>query len=150
MDVDAFLADTVQSAGGKLSAFGIGWRVLSVGAVPARHDRVGLGVFVRLGGADAPAHRLEVRLLDPAGHERALGRGPDGADIAVIQAPFEVPGVGERTATFALNLDGLVFDREGTYTFAIRVDGLEGVRLAFDVQTRPEAPTAEYRGGGYL
>jgi hypothetical protein len=150
MDVDAFLADAVQSAGGKLSAFGIGWRVLSVGAVPARHDRVGLGVLVRLSGPDAPAHRLELRLLDQDGKERALGRGPDGSDITVLNAPFEVPGTGERTATFALNLDGLVFDREGAYTFTIGVDGLEGARLPFEVQTRPEAPAAEYRGGGYL
>ena len=150
MDVDVFLADSVQAAGGKLSALGIGWRVLSVGSLPARHDRIGLGVMVRLGPADAPSHRLELRLLDPNGRERALGKAPDGSDIATLQAPFDVAGPGERTATFAMNLDGVVFEHEGAYTFAIGVDGLEGARLVFDVQTRPGPTTTEYRGGVYL
>jgi hypothetical protein len=150
MEVEAFLADSVQAAGGKLSALGIGWRVLSVGSLPARHDRIGLGVMVRLEPDDAPSHRLELRLLDPTGQERALGRTPDGSDIATIQAPFDVPGPGERTATFAMNLDGIVFEHEGSYSFAIGVDGLEGARLGFDVQTRPGPTTTEYRGGVYL
>lgn len=149
MQVEAFLADTVQGAGGKLSALGIGWSVVSAGRLPTRHDRVGIGVTVRLGNGEVGTRRLELRLLDPEGKERPLGRGPDGNEIRALSFPLEVPGAGERTATFALNLDGLVFDREGGYAFVLGVDGLEAKRLPFRVQIPPAVP-AEYRAGTYL
>ena len=133
MEVDAFLADAVQAIGGKLSALGVGWRVLSVGGLPARHDRIGLGVMVHLLGAETGGHRLDLALLDPDGTARTLGNAPDGSDIRTLQAPFDVPGSGERTATFALNLDGLVFERAGGYTFVVSVDGEERARLPFAV-----------------
>jgi len=150
MQVEAFLADTVQAAGGKLSALGIGWTTISTGRFPARHDRIGVAVIVRLSPGDGGHHRLELRLLEPDGSERQLGRAPDGSDVRALDAPFDIPGTGDRTATFALNLDGLVFDREGSYSVVIGVDGLEAKRLVFRVQSRPTDPPAEYRGGVYL
>jgi hypothetical protein len=150
MQVEAFLADTVQAAGGKLSALGIGWTTVSTGGLPARHDRIGVGVVVRLGDGETGHHRLELRLLEPDGSERQLGRDPDGAEVTALNAPFEVQGTGERTATFALNLDGLVFEREGSYTLVVGLDGLEAKRLSFSVQARPSPPAAEFRGGMYL
>jgi hypothetical protein len=152
MEVEAFLADAVQAVGGKLFALGMGWNVLSTARFPARHDRVALGVLVRMPGPEATlAHKLTVRLLDSAGSERALGRGPDGGEVRELEAPFSVPSAtGEATATFALNFDGLVFDEAGTYTFVLLVDGDECKRLAFRVQTPPAPPPAEYRAGGYL
>jgi hypothetical protein len=150
VQVEAFLADTVQAAGGKLSALGVGWTTISTGGLPARHDRIGVGVIVRLGAGEAGSHRLELRLLEPDGSERQLGRTPDGTDIGTLNAPFDVQGTGERTATFALNLDGLVFEREGAYTVVIGLDGLEAKRLSFRVQARPSDPPAEFRGGMYL
>ena len=150
MQIEAFLADTVQAAGGKLSALGIGWTTISTGGLPARHDRIGVGVIVRLETGEAGSHRLELRLLEPDGSERQLGRAPDGTDIGALNAPFDVQGTGERTATFALNLDGLIFEHEGLYTVAIGLDGLEAKRLVFRVQARPSEPPAEFRGGMYL
>jgi len=152
MQVNAFLADAVQAMGGKLYALGIGWSVLSTARFPARHDRVGVGVTVRMTPDEAPgSHRLTLRLLDPKGAERPLGRTPDRAEARQLDAPFSVAAATQdATATFALNFDGLVFEIEGTYTFVLLVDGEEHERLGFRVQTRPAPAPAEYRAGGYL
>lgn len=152
MQVNAFLADAVQAIGGKLYALGIGWSVLSTPRFPARHDRIGIGVTVRMTPDEAPgSHRLTLRLLDPEGAERPLGRTPDGAEARQLEAPFSVAASGhEATATFALNFDGIVFEAEGSYTFILLVDGRERERLSFRVQTPPAPPAAEYRAGGYL
>jgi hypothetical protein len=152
VEVEAFLADTVQAAGGKLSALGIGWQILSAPGFPARHDRIGIGVLVRITeGSERGSHRLSVRLLGPGDEARALGRAPDGRELDQLDAPFAVTGTpGAATATFALNFDGLVFPEPGTYTFLIDVDGKEGKRLPFRVQRPPAPPSAEVSSGGYL
>jgi hypothetical protein len=143
MQVDAFLADSVQAAGGKLHALGIGWQVIQVSAFPARHDRVGLGLIVRTTAEESGSHTLTVSLLDPTGTPRTFGDRP------AFEAAFASPD-GEGTATLALNLDGLVFEREGTHTFLLGIDGGEAVRLPFQVQTRPAPPSSEFRTGVYL
>ena len=143
MDVDAFLADSVQAAGGKLHALGIGWRVIQASAFPARHDRIGLGLLVRTGPTEAGAHTLSVSLLDPQGRPRPFGEGN------AFEARFASPE-GEGTATLALNLDGLVFEIEGDHTIVLTIDANEAARLPFRVQTRPEPPASEFRTGVYL
>jgi hypothetical protein len=149
MEVDAFLADSVQAGGGKLHALGIGWRVLQTQGVPARHDRIGVGLIVRTGPAEAGEHRLQVSLHGPSGAEVPLVRGADGSPAGGLDATFATPP-GDGTATLALNLDGLVFEGEGQHSLMIAVDGTERARLPFRVQTRAEAPPAEYGTGLYL
>jgi hypothetical protein len=148
VEVEAFLADSVQAAGGKLHALGIGWRVLQAQGVPARHDRIGIGVIVRTSEHEAGAHRLTLTLSGPDG---AIGFGaePDGKARTGLDASFSTPP-GEGSATLALNLDGLVFQREGEHVFALSVDGDERVRLPFRVQSAPEPAPTEYRTGVYL
>jgi hypothetical protein len=143
MQVDAFLADSVQATGGKLHALGIGWQVIQVSAFPVRHDRVGLGLVVRTTTEEAGPHTLSVSLLDPSGTPRAFGDQP------AFEAGFASPE-GDGTATLALNLDGLMFETEGTHQFVLGIDGAEAVRLPFRVQTRPEPPASEFRTGVYL
>ena len=143
MEVDAFLADSVQAAGGKLHALGIGWRVIQASAFPARHDRIGLGLLVRTGPSEAGPHTLSVSLLDPNGAPRAFG------EATSFEARFASPD-GDGTATLALNLDGLVFETEGDHTIVLRIDEHEAARLPFRVQTRPEPPASEFRTGVYL
>jgi uncharacterized protein DUF6941 len=143
MQVDAFLADSVQAAGGKLHALGIGWQVIQVSAFPVRHDRVGLGLVVRTSADESGPHTLSVALLDPSGEPRPFNDRPS------FEAAFASPD-GEGTATLALNLDGLVFESEGMHAFVLGIDGQEQVRLAFRVQTRPEPPPSEFRSGVYL
>jgi hypothetical protein len=67
MEIEAFLADSVQASGGKLHALGIGWRVIQAPAIPARHDRIGIGLIVRTVAAEAGHHTLTLSLLDPEG-----------------------------------------------------------------------------------
>jgi len=143
MEIEAFLADSVQAAGGKLHALGIGWRVIQASAIPVRHDRVGIGLIVRTVAAEAGQHTLTLSLLDPEGAARPFGAG------GPLQAGFTSPA-GEGTATLALNLDGIVFEREGEHTFVLAIDGTEVTRLPFRVQTSPEPPVAEFRTGVYL
>ncbi len=149
MEVDAFLADTVQASGGKLHALGIGWRVLTAGALPARHDRIGIGLAVRTAPAEAGPHRLALSLIDPAGSTIPFGQNSDGSTRHALEATFTSPD-GDGTATLALNLDGLVFGVAGEHTFVMAVDGREVARLSFRVQTNPAPPSAEYRTGVYL
>jgi hypothetical protein len=144
VEIDAFLADSVQASGGKLHALGIGWRAIVVGGLPARHDRVGIGVMIRTAPAEAGAHRLVLSLLDPGGAAR-----PFGPDRPSLEAKFQTPP-GDGTATLALNLDGLVFEAVGAYAFVLGVDGNEMLRLSFRVQTQPEPPAQEVRTGVYL
>jgi len=148
MEIQAFLADAVQASGGKLHALGVGWRVLQTSAFPARHDRIGLGVVVRTPPEEAGNHRLTIGLSGPAG-PIAFGRGPDGTPRATVDAGFATPP-GDGSATLALNLDGLVFEREGDHAFVLAIDGQERVRLPFRVQTKPEQPPSEIRTGVYL
>jgi hypothetical protein len=143
MHVDAFLADSVQAAGGKLHALGIGWQVIQVSSFPVRHDRVGLGLVVRTSTNEAGPHTLSVSLLDPRGAPRPFNDRPS------FEAAFASPE-GDGTATLALNLDGLVFESEGMHAFVLGIDGHEEVRLPFSVQTRPEQPPSEFRTGMYL
>jgi hypothetical protein len=150
--IEAFLADAVQAVGGKLSALGVGWNTLSAPRFPARHDRVALGVIVRIPPEETrTGHRLQVTLRDPNDALRPLGRGSDGNPLTALNAPFSVrPTEMEATATFALNFDGLVFEGPGTHTFVLSVDGTEHERLPFRVQTPPAPPPVEHRAGGYL
>jgi len=143
MEVEAFLADSVQAAGGKLHALGIGWRVIQAPAIPARHDRIGVGLIVRTAPEEAGPHTLTVTLLDPEGAARAFGEG------GPLQATFTSPS-GQGTATLALNLDGIVFETEGEHTFVVAIDGAAVTRLPFRVQTTPEPPVSEFRTGVYL
>src|SRR5512132_2577795 len=138
MQVEAFLSDSVQAADGKLHALGIGWRVIQAGGFPARHDRIGLGLIVRTAPSEAGAHTLAISLLGPDGAPQRFGDG------TAFEAGFATPE-GEGTATLALNLDGLVFEAEGVYTFVLAIDGQEVRREPFTVQTRAQPPAAEFR-----
>ncbi|HJX08408.1 MAG TPA: hypothetical protein VJ736_10095 [Actinomycetota bacterium] len=143
MEIDAFLADSVQAAGGKLHALGIGWQVIQASAFPVRHDRIGLGLVVRTTPDEAGAHTLSISLVDPKGEARSFGDKPS------FEATFASPD-GEGTATLALNLDGLVFEIEGAHTIVLGIDGAEAARLPFRVQTLPGQPPSEFRSGVYL
>ncbi len=71
IELDAFLADSVASVQGKLYALGAGWNRIAVALFPARHDRVGIGLLVRI---PAGFGRRGAPVRAPAA--RPLGRGP--------------------------------------------------------------------------
>lgn len=136
MQVDAFLADAVESAEGKLFALGVGWNALAVPGFPATHPRISIGIVVHVEAAEAGEHRLTLAFCGPDDEPRPFGTGPDGTDQRELIAGFSAgpaPGHPEANVAMALNLDGLTFTAPGDHTFVIGVDGIERRRLRFRV-----------------
>jgi hypothetical protein len=154
MEMEAFLADSVTSSGGKLYVLGAGWNALNTGGFPARHDRIGIGVLIRVRAAESQKpHKLALRLLDVAGKDRSFGTAPDGSEVRTLEAEFgvgAVPGDLESTVAIALNVDGLIFESAGTYTFVLAVDNNDLKRLPFGVQSTPPAESEGFQTGVYL
>jgi hypothetical protein len=145
--VDGFLADSVAGPGdGKIYVLGGGWNILHTQSLPTRHPRLGLAVLVTVPYllATNEAHRLEIHLEDadrvamPLGDAPPDAATPDGklrrltAEFAVGRPVGVEPG-DEQVVGVAINLDGLVFERAGSYSFVIAVDGQEAKRLRFRV-----------------
>lgn len=135
MEIDAFLADSVVSADGKLYVQGGVWNQLTVGSFPARHPRLGLAIAITVPySAVETHHQLEVRLEDEDG-----GRLPLSDGLAEITASFDVAPSSrvtegdEQLAPVAINLDGLVFDRPGRFRFVISIDDVPRKHLPFTV-----------------
>jgi hypothetical protein len=149
IEVSGFLADSVAVAEGKLYIQGGGWNRIMVGSLPARHDRIGIGLLLRATGGLHGSHRFELRVLDPDDRELTLGsdgaaRRP-GGEVTIHGSP----GDDEIVLPLAINLDGMVLERAGRYRLVVAVDGRDRLTLAFTVQLRSgtEAPVS---GGGYL
>ena len=160
MKVRAFLADSVQSAEGKLYALGAGWNRLTAGGFPARHDRVGIGILVTVEGGDEGEHNLELTLLDQNGLPVTLFVDGTGTQQFAINATFETQassdGFAEIVVPLALNINGLAFPAPGTYAFSIRIGGDEREHLPFRVDltsgeaSLPSTSIAGEGGAGYL
>lgn len=148
MEVDAFLADSVVTADGKLYVQGGGWNNINAGQIPHRHDRIGIGILIYVPyTATNERHKLEVSLQDADGRELPIGDAPpdmesEDGKIRHFEAQFNVgrpptiPPGDEQVVAFSLNINGLQFDRADRYAFIISVDGTEMKRLAFRVNQR--------------
>ena len=140
MQVRAFLADAVESTGGKLSMLGAGWNRLHVPGFPATHPRMAIGVFLTVHAGDARSQHLTMRMQGPDGKDRPFGSGPDGAPQITLDANVQVPGsTDDIVVPMALNIDALMFELAGEYAFSIQVEGKEEERLAFTVAEAPPA-----------
>jgi len=149
-EVSGFLADSVAVAEGKLYIHGGGWNRIMVGSLPARHDRIGIGLLLRASGAARGPHRFELRVLDPDDRELTLG-----ADGSVRRPGGEVTLQGgasdeEVAIPLAINLDGMVLERAGRYRLVVSVDGRDRLTLAFMVQVRSGTTAPVSGSGGYL
>lgn len=146
MEVEAFLADSVVTAEGKLYVQGAGWNAITTAALPTRHARIGIGLIVRVPyTATNQPHKFELRLEDEDGQELQLGAAPVESAEATVEAITRIGGefnVGrppnlypgeEQLLPFAVNLDGLVFERAGAYRFVLEIDGAEVKRLPFRI-----------------
>jgi hypothetical protein len=144
MQVRAFLADAVESTGGKLSMLGAGWNRLHAPGFPATHPRMAVGVFVTVHAGDTRTQQVTITMEGPDGAPRPFGTGPAGDPRSTLEVNVEVPGsVDDIVVPIALNLDALTFERPGGYAFAIQVDGHEEERLEFTVAQAPAAPGNE-------
>lgn len=145
MQVEAFLADSVASAEGKLYVQGAGWNVINTAKVPTRHPRIGLGLIIRVPyTATNQMHKFELYLEDADGNELPLADAPPGTEMPdekirrlggqfnVGRPPTLQPG-DEQLVAMAINLDGLMFDRQDSYKFVIELDGSREKELSFRV-----------------
>ena len=146
IEVDAFLADSVDGAQGKIYVLGAGWDSITVQSFPARHPRIGIGVLVRVPyTATNQEHQLEIGLEDADGEPHPIGDDPNdpsrkidrfGASFNVGRPPQMVAG-DSQTVAMAVNIDGLVFTQPGRYSFVLSVDGTEQKRLPVRVASAP-------------
>ncbi|MBA2427435.1 MAG: hypothetical protein H0V60_10210 [Actinobacteria bacterium] len=152
MEVEAFLADSVVAAESKLFVQGGGWNIIHTATLPTQHPRIGIGMIVRIPyTATNQPHQFELRLEDEDGNQIALGKhspgtAPEGEDetISQIDGEFNVgrpagifPG-DEQFLPFAINLDGLRFEKVGAYRFVLKVDGSEVKTLPFRINQVPQ------------
>jgi hypothetical protein len=153
--VDAFLADGVTAVGGKLYALGAGWNRIVVPSLPARHDRIGVGLLVHLDDGTARQHRFAIRVETPAGTPLTLGASPTGP-ITAIEGSFGAGDGDDVTMPFAMQLDGLPLETAGRYAVVVTIDGDDVKTLAFHVVLQSSAETPAEAGrpstgtAGYL
>src|SRR3954452_24255572 len=131
ISVQAFLAESVAVADGRLFVQGAGWVHLQVPQLPGHPGRVGIGVLlsVPLTRADERIP-LGVRLEGPHGEPVPLA---DYESDMLVAAELEGSLVAEpappdspldfQVVPLAFNLDGLRLESEGEYALIVEVDG---------------------------
>lgn len=149
MEVDAFLADSVVVAEGKLYVQGAGWNVLVAQQMPFRQNRIGVGVVIQVPYTQTnQMHSLSIRLLDtdenPIVLGAVIGEGGDTDPISEIKGQFNMgrppmlPPGESQMVPLAINLDGVEFSSLGKYNVSISIDGTEVKRLPMLVSTMPQ------------
>ena len=145
MEIEAFLADSVESVEGKLYVLGAGWNVLNTPALPFRQPRIGVGLIIRVPyTATNQMHVFELTLQDADGQELPMADAPPeaetpdgkirrlGGQFNVGRPPTLQPG-DEQLIALAVNIDGLAFERADAYRFVIELDGSPEKELPFRV-----------------
>jgi hypothetical protein len=147
MQVDAFLADSVVVADGKIYVQGAGWDNIVSAVFPFRHPRIGIGAILRVPySATNQMHSFSVKIVDPDENRIVLGAAPPGADVPdgqvrELKGQFNVGrppllSAGDsQVVPIALNIDGLEFDTPNAYSVLISVDDEEMRRLPLRVRT---------------
>lgn len=147
IEIDAFLADSVEAANGKIYALGAGWSIITAATFPAQHPRIGLGILIRVPYTMTnQQHKVEVSLQDSDGVILHVAQNPadSSQSISKLVAEFNVgrppqltPGDPQIVA-LAMNLDGLIFEQPGSYSFCIEIDGTELKRLPLRLLSSPQ------------
>jgi hypothetical protein len=139
--VQAFLAESVAVADGRLFVQGAGWSHLHMEQLPGHPGRVGIGVLLSV-----PLSRTEeriplgVRLEGPHGDPVPLA---DTDSDLLVAAELEGSLVAEpapadspldfQVVPLAFNLDGLRLETAGEYALIVEVDGEIAARVPFAV-----------------
>ena len=128
MRVDlALLADaaTVDSAG-KLNILGIFDSITST-RFPAKHGLISLVLRFSAGLEQAGEHTITISLRGPAGENllRLDGKVKFGPGAASDGGQMKIPHI--------LNMDGIVFQKPGSYAFDVDLDGEHQVSLPLRV-----------------
>ena len=145
MEVDAFLADDAETAGGKIYALGIGWNTLHASTFPIVHPRMTLALVVSVPYTETnEPHRLSVHLEDADGSRVRIdpggaGRGSEEGAVLELSVdlnvgrPAQLAAGDEQLVPIAMRMDGLYFERPNRYVWVISVDGQEMKRLPLRV-----------------
>jgi hypothetical protein len=131
-------AATVDAAG-KLNVLGVFDRI-QARELPARHGRICLVIRLAARAGDAGEHTAEIRLVTP-----------DGEDLVRLDGKLQVgPAHGDEVTRIphVLNLDGLVFPKEGAYSFEIAIDGDPLASIPLRIVHAPAGSGGAGRGGG--
>ena len=118
MEIDlALLADAATVDGsGKLNILGVFDRI-STSGFPAQHPHVSLVLRLAASMTEAGEHSVEIVLRDPEGEEmmKMNGEIQVGPGPALAGGQVRIPQV--------INIERLVFPKEGQYAFDIALDG---------------------------
>jgi uncharacterized protein DUF6941 len=152
VEVDAFLADSVAVADGKLYAQGAGWDTIFTAVFPFRQPRIGIAAVLRIPWtATNKMHDFSVKIVDPDEQEIVLGMAPPGAEQSDGKArqlrgqfnlgrPATLNAGDSQVVPIAMNLDGLEFAEPNTYSVVIAVDGTDMRRLPIRVRSLVQMP----------
>jgi hypothetical protein len=132
MEVDAFLADSIETVNGKLYVLGGGWNMLAAPRLPVRHSRLAIGILIHVPyTATNEEHTLQVRLEDADGHVLPIGNKPGApgeklreiASTLTVGRPPQLRPGDEQIAATQITIDGLVFEWADRFRFVIAIDG---------------------------
>ncbi len=147
MELNAFICDHAQVAGGKLFISGA---AINIFGVPAGHPApYGIG-FALAGTVQVPwtatnqDHRLNFRVVTEdertpvlAGGAELPPEGLGGEMVFNVGRPPGLPGGEEQLVPFAFQLAGVPFMEAGRYIVVFRLDGTEVSRLPFRIMVQP-------------
>jgi hypothetical protein len=158
MQIDAFLADSVVAAEGKLYVQGAGWNAIFTPTVPFRQNRLGVGVLIEVPyTATNQMHNLVLKIVDADENSIPIADAPPGVEtpdgkihelkgqFTVGRPPLLPPG-DEQMVPIALNIEGLEFKEPGRYSVVISISGTEMKRLPIRVQQVAQMPTSNVAG----
>jgi hypothetical protein len=139
--VQAFLAESVAVADGRLFVQGAGWAHMQVPRLPVYPGRLGIAVLLSI-----PLARVDekipigLRLEGPAGEPVPLAEPGSETLIAAelegsLLAEPAPPGspLDFQIVPLAFNLDGLWLESEGEHALIVDVDGAIAARVPFAV-----------------
>jgi len=132
MNMDfAFICDYAE-ASGKINALGIGFDTIYARAVPAIHNLFFLVFQLRATVTEAGEKNIVVSMIDED------GRGVIPPLNARITVPRPTAGT-ESTARVAMAFNGVQFERYGSYSLHVVVDGHLMVRVPLKVSQPPQS-----------
>ena len=139
MEIDlALLADAATvDASGKLNILGVFDRI-STSGFPAQHPHVSLVLRFGASMKEAGDHKVEIVLRDPDAAEvvRLNGDIKVGPGPAAAGGRVRVPQV--------VNMERLVFQKPGRYSFDVAVDGEHQVSVPLFIHdAAPRGPVAQ-------
>jgi hypothetical protein len=124
---------------------GIGWNTITSPAFPVTHDRIGIGIVIRVPyTATGQTHTWALHLEDEDGHVVPIGSAPEGmtpdgkirtvGKNLTLGRPPHLRDGDEQVVALALNVNNLVFEAEGAFRFVVTVDGKQASLLPFRVE----------------